>query len=354
MTLTKSVVNRRENIPVGLLLITIFTVFFMVRYVQVALSRNIMGNHAYVQMINSGIPMLNSGYYNEEAYLESDVTVESLVLEALWIDKINISTILSFQIPGFQEFASNNELVVDDGIKSFTLTDNSIEKTPEVLVPPVEDGKNSEVRNPNIVKTLDQSKPEVLLYSSHTVEAFGEAGHFNDDINKNILGVGALVEKELEEYYGISVIHDKTMYAADYNNAYIRSRDGVKKYVDKYSDLKLVVDLHRDGGPKNESVTAKLNDERVSRLMFVNGKNNPHYESSNKTVQDMVKDMNEFFPGLSRGVTTYNRAKSNSYNQDLFKNAVLMEVGSENSTVEEAMNSAKYIARLIAEEVNRR
>lgn len=357
MALVKPV-RRSTGLSMGIIIMLMITIFFMGRFVQVALSRNVMGNHAYIQMINAGIPMLKAGYYNEDAYIESDITIGSLVLETLYIDKINVETLLSFQIPGFREFASNNELVKSDDFKeSFKLTDSSVEKKPSnVEDKPSEPSKGNkgEVRNPEIVKSLDNSKPEVLIYSSHTAEGFGEGGSFSNDQSKNIIGVGALVEKELEEYYGISVIHDKTMYAADYNSAYQRSREGVKTYLNKYDDLKVIVDLHRDGGPKRENVTTNINGEDVARIMFSNGRNNPYYGQSSKMVDNMINDLNKNFPGLSRGVLTYNKAKSNSFNQDLAPEACLIEVGSENNTVEEAMNSAKYIARIIAEEVNRK
>ena len=53
------------------------------------------------------------------------------------------------------------------------------------------------------------------------------------------------------------------------------------------------------------------------------------------------------------GSTIYNNASNKSYSQDLSKNAYLMEVGSEQSNTEDAMNTAKYIARIIAEEIYR-
>lgn len=354
MSLTTRTMRKNSELPMGLIFTLVFTIFFMIRFMNIALSRNIMGNHAYVQMINEGIPMLKAEYYDKDAYVESEVTVKNLVLETFWIDKINLETILALQIPGFNEFASKNEFSGSkENIDSFIVKESSIEKHTENEKKENQDTKVNEARNPNIVKVLDQSKPEVLIYSSHTAEAFGETGGFSNDMEKNILGVGALIEKELEEYYGISVIHDKTMYAADYNNAYKRSREGVQSYLNKYGDFKFILDLHRDGGPKRENVTMNINGESVARVMFGNGKNNPNYAHSNETINRMIEDLNKNFPGLSRGIVTYNRAKSNSYNQDLSKNAYLMEVGSEKCTPEEAKNTAKYIARIIAEEVYR-
>lgn len=359
MILTEKMSTKKE-LPIGMIICLILSVLFMARFTKVALSRNIMGNHAYVQMINEGIPILKGSYYDKDAYEESTVTIGSLLMETLYIDKIKPESILSYQVAGFGRFASNNQLVENNSsISSFTLKEESVEvKTDEQKANPEIDPNG--VRNSNIVKTLDQGKPEVLLYSSHTTEAYtgdvdvDSTKAYDSDVTKNIIGVGALIEKELEEYYGISVIHDKTVYCTDFNSSYKKSRAGVQSYLDKYGDFKVIVDLHRDAGPTKERVTTNVNGENVAKLLFPTGKNNPNYSETQALISRMNEDIKKFFPGLHRGVLERNRATSNSYNQDLSKNAVLIEVGADKNTVDEAMNTAKYVARLIAEEVNRK
>ncbi len=348
-------INKKVELPIGMIICLVISMLFMTRFVQVALTRNITGNHAYVQMINGGIPILKGSYYDKDAYEESTVTIGSLLMETLYIDKINIDALLSHGVAGFKGFASNNELVENNTLSSFTIKEQSIE---------VKDNEEKKanpngVRNSKIVKTLDQSKPEVLLYNTHTTEAFtGDVegkNAYSDDMSENIVAVTSLIEKELEEYYGISVIHDKTVYCSDWNNSYKASRKGVQSYLNKYDDFKLVVDVHRDGGiPTKERTTANINGESLVKLLFPTGKNNVNYSETKALINRMNNDIKEFFPELYRGVLERNRASSNSYNQDLSKNSVLIEVGGDKNTFEEASNTAKYIARLIAEEVYRK
>ncbi|MGL5615384.1 MAG: stage II sporulation protein P [Sarcina sp.] len=351
-------ISKTRELPIGLILSLVVIMIFMTRFVKVTLSGNIMGNHAYVQMVNSAVPILKGSYYNEEAYEESTITIGSLIMETLYLDKINPKTILSNQVAGFAGFTSNNELVKNESIsvKSFELSEESVAKVDKVekSVSP-----NNVVRNEGIIKTLDQSKPEVLLYNSHTTEAFtGEkegVNSYNNDMENNIVGVTSLIEKELEEYYGIAVIHDKTVYCNDFNKSYEKSRAGVQKYLDKYGDFKVIVDVHRDAGiPTKDRTTATVNGENVAKLLFPTGKNNKNYTETQALIERMNNDIKSFFPELYRGKLERNRATSNSYNQDLSKNAVLIEVGADRNTEEEAKNTAKYVARLIAEEVHRK
>ena len=62
----------------------------------------------------------------------------------------------------------------------------------------------------------------------------------------NVVGVGDVLANELEENYGISVIHDKTNHCISYNDSYTRSGETVDKYLQEYGDFKMIIHLHRD------------------------------------------------------------------------------------------------------------
>lgn len=348
-------VHRNKDFPVGLLLFLIVSLFFMVRFVKVFLANDVGGSHAYAQIINAGMPLVKATYYEEDAY-EEFVTIEGLIKETLGIDKINPASILAAQLPGFDSFNelvqndNRGELVTEEEIDSFILSDEDIKKEEK---PPVDPAG---VRNPEIVKQLDQSNPEVLLYYTHTAEAFNVERNFSDDISKNIMGVGELVAKELEEYYGIAVVNDKTKHDTMYTNSYDRSRETVKRYNDEYPNgFDLVVDLHRDGVGKNnrKPVVRNVNGEDVAAIYFVDTRNSQYFDTTHDITTRMSTKANELFPGFSRGIRTANNGLS-MYNQDIIKNTILLEVGGEPNIPEEAMASAKYIARLIAEEVHYR
>ncbi len=349
MVLRKSS-KRKKEFPVGLVLFLIVTLIFMGRFIKIALQRDVKGGLAYIQLINAGMPLIEGTYYDEEAYEESSLTISSIVIETLGVDKINPENILAYELPGFNEYnmLADNETNAKDDIDSFVLDNTSIDKSEKPSNIKVEG-----VRNPNIVQTLDQSKPRVLIYSTHTDEGYSQPRDFSPDSDKNVIGVGELIAKELEEYYGISTIHDKTNHSTFYQESYYRSRETVQKYADKYGSFDMVIDLHRDGIGTNANksiVTTELNGEALSKIMFVDTRNSENFESTHAMNQRMYKKSQEIFPGFTRGIRTANRGKA-KYNQHILSNTTLIEVGAEKSTPQEAQNSAKYIARLIAEEL---
>ena len=87
--------------------------------------------------------------------------------------------------------------------------------------------------------------------------------------------------------------------------------------------------------------------------MFVVTKNNHNYDASVSLATRLTEKSEELFPGLWRGkLMTYNRG-SNYFNQDLSANSLLVEIGANCNTPQESNNTARYLARLIAEELNR-
>ena len=346
-------VNKKRDFPVGLLLFLCASIFFMVRFVKIALNHDLGGSHAYIQILNLGMPLVEGTYYDESAYEESIVTIDSLVKETLGLDKINPSTILAAQIPRFGAFNEfiKGEVQMQENIDSFVLDDKSVKKEEK---PSKGEIDPNQVRNPNIVKNLDQTNPQVLLYNTHTTEAFGQSKNFIDDPTKNVVGVTELIAKELEEYYGIAVIHDKTKHDVFYEKSYDRSKETLYKYREKYgvNHFDLVVDIHRDGvgRDKKNVVTGNINGENIAKLMFVDTKNSPNFNNTHAINQRLMENSNKLFPGLARTIRSANRGLR-QYNQEVLNNTTLIEIGAEPNTVKEVENTAKYVARLIAEEI---
>lgn len=359
----KQKVRRKKDFPVGMTIVLVLGIVFMVRFVKVALANEVGGSLAYIQILNSGMPLVGGTYYDKEAYEEINVTVPSLIVETLGINKIDYNKILSMQLPAFSDYdviarAEMEKEKLDSTVTSFELDNQSVakkdpNKKPEVVA--------QGVRNPNIVRELDQSKPMVLLYNTHSDEAYYTQTSSSRNKDENVIGMTELIAKELEEYYGIATIYDKTHHAMSYNDAYYRSRETVQAYEAKYKSFDMVVDIHRDGvrgagSPIDHNkhlVTTELNNESLAKIMFVDTRNSPKFEGTHAMNQRMDKMANEIFPGMSRGIRTANRGKA-MYNQHIMDNTTLIEVGAESNTPQEAQNSAKYIARLIAEEIHAR
>lgn len=213
---------------------------------------------------------------------------------------------------------------------------------------------NEPKSSPPKKRKLDPKKPLILIYHTHTTESYnpdGRGQNFTTDSNFNLIKVGEELKRELEEKYGISTIHDTTFHdIPKREGAYLKSRPTVQKYLKKYDSFKIIIDLHRDANVGKNKSTAIIGNERYGRVMFVVDTLNKNHTRNNVLASKINDKFNYLYPGFSRGII-YKQSK-NHYNQDLSSKIVLIEVGSNENSLEEALNSAKVIARVLAESID--
>lgn len=342
----------------GYFLIIGLVIVFLVRAIGVINSYGERGGYAYVQMLNFCMPVVKTQVYNEGAYVENELSVKRVVAESLGLANINLVEIIGNEVSYFNDAVVKNidsgkEALGghDEGLKKFQVNENTIAKlTPEEIA---ELNDVSKAYKPSLKKPLG-AKPEVFIYHTHTMEQYSEAGESqttNNDVN--VVGVGEILAKELEEGYGISVVHDKTNYTiADYNTAYDRSRDGLQKYLKEYGDFDIVIDLHRDSAPRS-SMVANLNNQSLSKFMFVTSQNVPTYDENQRIVDELYNIGSNLFPELIKPTKIFEGLGGiNGFNQGFTDGSMIIEVGSYTNTAQEAKLTAKYIARILAEYLN--
>lgn len=345
-----------SKISMEYIVIIAFIIILLIRSVIIISENNERGAFAYVQLLNFGMPIVENQAYNEEDFQENRLSVKTVISEALGLGDINAFSIMGKELSLFN--VGSNEVMSGSGVsnkeiaglKPFSLKDNSVAKlTPEQIA---ELNKVSSAYDPSLKKTLDNSKPEVLIYHTHATENYAEADKDTTDNNFNVIGVGEILAKELEEGYGISVIHDKTVHSlGGYNDSYLRSGETVQSYLNTYGDFKLIIDLHRDSAPRNAVVT-EINGETIARMMFVQDSLSGRYDAQKAMTDKLTSISDTLFPGLLKQPTVYDGGK-NHFNQDLSDNSLLIECGSNSNNAQEAKLTAKYIARLLAEYLNR-
>ena len=228
-----------------------------------------------------------------------------------------------------------------NGIKIRNETDN-IKLTKEMLVPEV-----------------DVNTKNILIYHTHTCESYTQtdnykykaSGNFRTkDLNCNMVRVGAELEKYLK-HYGYNVIHDTTIYDSSYSQSYDRSLKGVAKLLEenKYTDI--LFDMHRDAiGDSSYAPTVKIGDDEAAQLMFVIGSNGGGSEHDNwnenlKLAIKIQEKANELYPGLFKPIVL----RDSRYNQQLAKGASIIEVGATGNTMEQCLNSMKYLSKVLSE-----
>lgn len=334
----------------GLFLLTIILCLVLLNSLSDKLIKGTKGNIVYTSILNYSIPILTQGNTGE---LDHRLNIKEEVLNALGININNPLSIIAKEIPLFKEDLkkSGANKAEINGLNPFKLNETNIVKAEEG------DTGSIEISDESLKKTLNPNKPEVLIYHSHTTESFAPGEADSKDNSKNIVAVGDVLASELQDKYGISVIHDNTLHNDMYTLSYKRSRETVQKYLNKYGNFKLIIDLHRDSGVNKDSVTATVNGEKVAKFMFVISKDRSNYSKNKPLVDRMIATANKLYPEAVRQtkwgdhIWWYNHGNYH-FNQDLSDNSILIEMGSEMNTLDEAKNTAKIIGRLIAEEVN--
>lgn len=351
-------IRGKPKVNTGLVILIILVSIFFIRVIGVLKDNKERGAFVYVQLLNIGLPIVENTAYDEGTYVENKLSIGNVCLEALGLKGLTYEKILSkeLSIIGSMDNSEYNNYVYKNSSDNsssnifsynpFTVSEDSISKETYS-----NDSKNTQIYNPALKKPLDESKPEVLIYHTHTSENYDENAPDSLNEETNVVGVGDVLENELRNNYGISVIHDKTNHCQSYDDSYNRSAETVDYYLKEYGDFKLIIDLHRDSVNNKAATTTEVYGMSASRIMFVNAKNSTRYEKNKEITEKIFNKTKELFPGLQREIFTYNRGK-NAFNQSKSDGSVLFEIGSHTNTPEESKVTAECMARVIAEILN--
>ena len=212
------------------------------------------------------------------------------------------------------------------------------------------------------IKDLDTSfnKNDIVIFHTHTCESYtpteqyqySSTGNFRTtDLNYSVSRVGDELEKYLANY-GYSVVHDKSYHDyPSYNGSYDRSLITVKNLLATYENTDVVIDLHRDAiGDNTYAPTVRIGDDYCARLMFVigtdgGGLKHDNWRENVKFAIKVVQKGNELYPGLFKPIIVRN----SRYNHHLAKAACIIEVGATGNTLEQCLNSMKYLSKIYNE-----
>lgn len=211
----------------------------------------------------------------------------------------------------------------------------------------------------NLCLKPQKGKKQILIYHTHGAsEAFADSR--SGKIEDGVIGVGELLKSELEKN-GYEVLHDTTKYdwmdgRIDRSKAYNVSLEGVQRQLEQNPDIQVLIDLHRDSVGKNKHTYTTINGKRSAIVMFFNGMSrnregeieylsNPNREANLAFSLQLKCHAMELFEGFTKPIYL----KGYRYNLHLKERSLLIELGNENNTVEEAKNAAAPLAKVIAD-----
>lgn len=210
--------------------------------------------------------------------------------------------------------------------------------------------------------SVDKSKPAVLIFHSHTSEGYeliernwyavGYTARSNDE-NINVVRVGTEIANYLKKA-GYTVIHDKTIHDDSYSDSYPNSRKTIEKHLKEHPEIQIVLDIHRDSITQNDGSKIKplntIGGKKAAQLMIITGAEEgkvedfPDWEYNLRFALQLQKKCEDMFPGLMRPVLFSQR----KYNMDITRFSLLIEMGSEANTLEEACYSGRMLGSALA------
>lgn len=216
---------------------------------------------------------------------------------------------------------------------------------------------NNDIVSPNI--NIDNKN--ILLFHTHTCESYTSSDSFSytptgtfrtTDLNFTVARVGDELEKNLKQY-GYNVIHNKDYHDyPSYNGSYTNSLNTVENIL-KTNKSDIIFDIHRDavGSKSDYAPSVKIGDNDVcAQIMFVIGTNegglwHPNWNQNLKFAVKVQEKAEEMYPGLFKPImlTKYR------YNQHTGKYASIIEVGATGNTMEQCLNSMKYLSKVLDE-----
>ncbi len=204
--------------------------------------------------------------------------------------------------------------------------------------------------------SIDKSSdgPQILIYHTHSQEAFADS--VNGDRSTTIVGVGDYLTQILTEVYGYQVLHHDGEYdVPSRDKAYSVALPAVTKLLEENPTIEVVIDLHRDAIDEKTHLVTEIDGRPTARFMFFNGLSRTRKTGNisylyNANLDDnlafsfqLQKKAMEYYPGLTRRIYL----KAYRYNMHLRPRNLLIELGAQNNTVEEAMNACDPLAHIL-------
>ena len=203
------------------------------------------------------------------------------------------------------------------------------------------------------IQKTTEDVPQILIYHTHGSEGYADSTP--GDPNTSVIAVGNRLTQLLQDTYGYHVLHDTGSYDTDRDHAYNVAAPVIQKILQDHPSIEVVIDLHRDGVADTTRLAANINGVDMAQVMFFNGLSkttatgdidylrNPYIEDNLAMSLKMQLAATELYPGFTRKIYL----KSYRYNMHLCPKSLLIEVGAQTNTLQEAVNAMDPLAQVL-------
>ncbi len=184
------------------------------------------------------------------------------------------------------------------------------------------------------------SQPLISIYHTHTDECYiptdGQAAIAGKG---SIMLVGDAFQTRLTELH-YQVDHDKTLHDPHDANAYQRSRRTFMRLLQQQPVA--LFDVHRDSAPL-AIYNYNLNGQDLTKILLVVGRENQNINTTLDYAKSIKNAADNKYQGLIRGIFIAH----GNYNQDLNPKAMLIEIGTQYNSLEQAQRSIALFADVL-------
>ncbi len=204
----------------------------------------------------------------------------------------------------------------------------------------------------------DSSNPQILIYHTHATEGF--LNSVDGDPSTTVVGVGDYLKEMLTVRYGYHVLHITDAYdlaegELNRSRAYNYARDGIQKILEENPSIEVIIDLHRDGVAEDKHLVTEIDGKPTAQIMFFNGLSrtnesgvldslpNPYIQDNLAFSLQLELLCNHYYPDFMRSIYV----KGYRYNLHFRPRSLLLEVGAQTNTLEEAKNAMEPFAEIL-------
>lgn len=215
--------------------------------------------------------------------------------------------------------------------------EQSLQRHEEYLEP-----EDVEIIEPPISLPQTARYKKILLYNTHQMEEYADEG--------NVISAATYFKGKLKEKgFIVDFINDDFVaYGRNlgygYKQLYSVSRIFLEKALEN-KEYDLIIDFHRDALPR-ELTYISHGGKDYAKLMFSIGINNTNYQQNYQTASTIYDKISKQSIPIMKPIYTIR----STYNQDLGKQIVLLEVGSHTNKYQEVLNSLDVLVEVLSKE----
>ncbi len=205
---------------------------------------------------------------------------------------------------------------------------------------------------------------QVLIFHTHSQEIYSDS----NGIEEGVIGVGKELKKVLESKYGIKTLHVTEKFdivdgQTQVLGAYERMEPYITNVLQQNESIELVIDIHRDGVDEDTRLVRNINGKSTAQIMFVNGLcmlatpeglvkmedlQNPYLK------ENLALSFNMFLNGRNSYGDLFRKTYLHAYRYSLHMKpkSLLVEIGAQTNTYEEAINSIEPLADVLYQTIN--